>query len=163
MVFRVREEPAVSLHDAGTVIREATGKDTPNITHLIRQLAASSGETSPATDAYVDDYLASPGNRVLLAETCGEVVGLLSYSVKRNLYHAGDSCVIEELVVREDARGRGVGGALLLKLLSRMEAAGCAEVSVTVLPENSGAIRFYRRHGLTDEAVFLEKHFGKPE
>jgi ribosomal protein S18 acetylase RimI-like enzyme len=28
-----------------------------------------------------------------------------------------------------------------------------------VLPDNQGAIRFYRSHGLVDEAIHLEKHF----
>ncbi len=37
--------------------------------------------------------------------------------------------------------------------------ASAAEVSVTTMPDNQGAIRFYKRHGLVDEAVFLEKHF----
>jgi ribosomal protein S18 acetylase RimI-like enzyme len=36
---------------------------------------------------------------------------------------------------------------------------GCAEVSVSTLSDNEDAQRFYRSHGLVDEAVFLEKHF----
>jgi len=144
-------------------VRDATGRDASSITLLIGQLAASAGGTSPVTTDYVQDYLVSSGNGVLLAESLGEVVGMLSYSVRNGLYHAGDSCLIEEVVVRDDARGRGVGSALMRELLSRLEAAGCAEVSVTVLSDNAGAIKFYRRHGLTDQAVFLEKHFGKAE
>jgi len=27
------------------------------------------------------------------------------------------------------------------------------------MPDNAGALRFYRTYGLVDEAVFLEKHF----
>ena len=149
------------IHDI--TIREAAAEDTHSVTALITQLAAACGETTPVTDVYVRDYLATPGNKVLLAESRGQVVGLLSYSVRRDLYHAAGSCLIDELVVRDDARGRGVGSALVRELLARMEAIGCAEVSVTVLPCNAGAIRFYRAHGLTDEAVFLEKHFRKPE
>ena len=144
-------------------VRDATGRDASSITLLIGQLAASAGGTSPVTTDYVQDYLVSSGNGVLLAESLGEVVGMLSYSVRNGLYHAGDSCLIEEVVVRDDARGRGVGSALMRELLSRLEAAGCAEVSVTVLSDNAGAIKFYRRHGLTDQAMFLEKHFGKAE
>jgi ribosomal protein S18 acetylase RimI-like enzyme len=78
--------------------------------------------------------------------------------IRPNLYHAANSALIEELVVRESARGRGVGGALMSELLRRLSAQGCAEVSVTTMPDNDGAIRFYRSHGLVDEAVFLEKH-----
>jgi ribosomal protein S18 acetylase RimI-like enzyme len=35
----------------------------------------------------------------------------------------------------------------------------CAEVSVSTMPSNSKAIEFYKAHGMTDEAVLLEKHF----
>jgi ribosomal protein S18 acetylase RimI-like enzyme len=45
------------------------------------------------------------------------------------------------------------------ELLERMAALGCVEVSVSALTENVGARRFYRAHGLTDDAVLLEKHF----
>lgn len=119
----------------------------------------SAGETSPITGEYVLEYLAFPGSHVLLAEEDGRVAGLLSYSVRPNLYHAANSALIEELVVRQSARGRGVGSALLSELLRRLPALGCAEVSVTTMPDNDGAIRFYRSHGLVDQAVFLEKHF----
>lgn len=97
----------MSPDDTSIVVREATGGDVHSITRLITELAAAGGETSPVTEAYVEDYLGTPGNRVLLAESLGEVVGLLSYSVRRDLYHAGNSCLIEEVVVREDARRRG--------------------------------------------------------
>jgi len=140
-------------------IREAAPSDGVAVVALIHELAESGGETSPLTEAYVIAYLASPGSYVLLAEQEGGAVGLLSYSVRPNLYHAGDSALIEELVVADDWRGQGVGGALLQELLARLEKAGCAEVSVTTMPDNEGAIRFYRSHGLVDEAVFLEKHF----
>jgi ribosomal protein S18 acetylase RimI-like enzyme len=60
--------------------------------------------------------------------------------------------------VRESARGRGVGGALMNELLRRLPFQGCAEVSVTTMPGNVRAQRFYRSHGLVDQAVFLEKH-----
>jgi ribosomal protein S18 acetylase RimI-like enzyme len=62
------------------------------------------------------------------------------------------------LVVRGPARNQGIGSALMSEFLKRMAALGCAEVSVATLIENVGAQRFYRSHGLTDDAVLLEKH-----
>jgi ribosomal protein S18 acetylase RimI-like enzyme len=85
--------------------------------------------------------------------------GVLTYSVRPDLYHAAPTGLIEELVVRQSMRGQGVGGALLDELFSRLTALGCAEVSVTTMPDNAAAIEFYKAHGLTDEALFLEKHF----
>jgi ribosomal protein S18 acetylase RimI-like enzyme len=85
------------------------------------------------------------------------VIGLLSYSVRPDLYHAGDCCLIEELVVRDGRRGQGAGSALIEELLIRVK--DCAEVGLGVMADNESAIRFYRKHGFGDEALLLERHF----
>ncbi len=141
------------------IIREAQTNDAPAIVHLIRELAATANETSAIAEAYVAEYLCSPKSTVLLAECDGQVIGLLSYSLRPDLYHVGNSCLIEELVVQQASRRQGVGSMLLTELLSRLAKTDCAEVSVAAIPDNTQAIRFYKRHGLVEEAVFLEKHF----
>jgi ribosomal protein S18 acetylase RimI-like enzyme len=140
------------------MIREAESRDISVIVQLILGLATSA-DPSPITETYVMQYLDSPVSTIFLAEAQGRVIGLLSYSLRPDLYHASDSCLIEELVVQEHMRGRGVGSALLTELVSRLSSRDCAEVSLAVMPDNLGAIRFYKRHGLTEEALFLEKHF----
>jgi ribosomal protein S18 acetylase RimI-like enzyme len=140
-------------------IRQAKPGDEPIIVTLIRELAETSGDSSPITEEYAATCLAFPGSHVLLAEEDGQVIGLVSYSVRPGLYHAGDSGLIEELVVHDSGRGRGIGSALMSELLQQLAAAGCAEVSVSTATDNEGAKRFYKSHGLVDEAVFLEKHF----
>lgn len=139
-------------------IRTADQKDAAAITSLIQQLAAHDRESTPLTADYAARWLANAGCGILLAEVTSEAVGLLSYSIRPNLYHAAPCCTIEELVVQDTFRGRGLGSALLQALFELAQTAGCAEVSVSTLPDNAGAIRFYRAHGLTDEAVLLEKH-----
>jgi PhnO protein len=140
-------------------VRDAQPGDAPHVVRLITDLARADGENSPITERYVSQYLSASGSRLLVAEVEGQVVGLLSYSVRPNLYHAADSGLIEELIVAEDRRGSGIGSALLAEALRRLESTGCAEVSVSTMPDNDGAQRFYRSHGLIEEAVFLEKHF----
>lgn len=141
-------------------IRDAQLADAGTIVQLIDQLAATEQEHSPITETYVARYLSSAISYILVAEVDQRVVGLLSYSLRPDLYHAAEACLIEELVVEEHMRGQGVGGALLTELLSRLRTIGCAEVSVAAMPDNVRAIAFYRAHGLIEEAVFLEKHFG---
>jgi ribosomal protein S18 acetylase RimI-like enzyme len=140
-------------------VREATLAETSAIVRLIGEHAASSGEQSPITEAYVATYLSSATSTILLAEVQNHVVGLLSYSVRPDLFHAGPSCLLEELIVEAAARGQGVGSALVTALFSRLAPLACAEVSVAVAPDNQRAIKFYRTQGLTEEALFLEKHF----
>jgi ribosomal protein S18 acetylase RimI-like enzyme len=140
-------------------IREATLADAAAIVRLIGEHAASSGEQTPITETYVATYLANSMSKILLAEVQNRIVGLLSYSVRPDLFHAGPSCYLEELIIEEATRGQGVGSALVTELFSRLSLLACAEVSVAVMSTNQRAIKFYRTHGLTEEALYLEKRF----
>ena len=140
-------------------VRDAIPGDSNKIVRLIQELAENMSEGSPITEEFVTNSLNSPGFGMLVAEEAGQVVGLLSYSVRPSLFHAANSGLIEDLVVEKAYRGQSIGSALLEGFLSRMQAIGCAEVSVTTMLDNSGALNFYKSHGLVDEAVFLEKHF----
>ena len=140
-------------------VRNARTGDERLVAALIQELAAESCEQSPISEPFVAAYLDSLGSYLLLAEQRGEVVGLVSYSVRPDLYHAAPSALIETLIVRRDRRSQGVGGALLAELMRRLISLGCAEVAVTTMPDNHRALRFYRSHGFVDEALFLERHF----
>jgi ribosomal protein S18 acetylase RimI-like enzyme len=139
-------------------IRPAGPGDVGVIARLIRELATAYNEESPITERYVTQYLGNLGTHVLLADQDGQTIGLLSYSIRPDLYHAGPTALIEELVVQASERGRGVGSALLGELFRDLARLGVVEVSVTTMPHNQRAKRFYQAHGLVDEAVFLEKH-----
>ena len=146
-------------------IRQATLADAADIVRLIQEMDSDGGNRSPLTEAFVAGYLSSPVSAVLLAVMDGrpadlrQPIGLLAYSIRPDLFHAASSCYVEELVVARSQRSQGVGGALLDEVLRRASKAGCAEVSLSVMPDNEQAIRLYRQHGLVDEALFLEKHF----
>lgn len=139
-------------------IRLAESADAAQIVRLVQELAESLSEQSLITPGYAQLYLSFPDRGVFLAEQAGAVVGLLSFSIRPDLYHAAPTALIEELVVSAAARGQGVGSALLAAAETLFLGAGCAEISVSVLPDNPRAIQFYRAHGLADEAVYLEKH-----
>jgi ribosomal protein S18 acetylase RimI-like enzyme len=107
----------------------------------------------------VRHYLSGTDRHILLAEVISQIQGLLSYSVRADLFHAGNSILIEELVVEEGCRRQGIGGSLLRALLEQLPGLQCKEICLAVMPENNEAIRFYKRHGLIEEALFLERHF----
>ena len=66
-------------------------------------------------------FLEKPGNTILLAEVDGQVVGLLSYTVSFDLWHAGDCCLIRELIISARNRQQGLGGLLLEEVFRRAE------------------------------------------
>ena len=139
-------------------IRPARETDASTIVHLVQLLASDLGEQSPVDSDYVLDFMKTPGTGILVGDLAGEVIGLITCTLRPSLYHAGDSCMIEELVVREDFRSAGIGGMLLEAIVSLAADKGCPEVSLSVMSFNTKAIEFYRRHGFVDEAVLLEKH-----
>jgi len=138
--------------------RDATPDDAAAIVALVQELAAAEGDSSPLDQAYVGHYLSHPGSGLLLAEEDGRAIGLLGYSIRPDLYHAGPGGLIEILIVHGPRRGQGVGHVLVSAFLDQAQRLGCIEVSVTTGMENHDAQRFYRAHGLVDEALFLEKH-----
>ncbi len=139
-------------------IRLASDTDAISIVQLVQELAESGGEYSPINEGYVGYFLNQPNCFVMLAEAERQTIGLLSYMIKPDLYHGGDTCYMAELIVKDGFRGHGVGSALIENLIERMSSQGCVEVSVSTMPDNHEAIRFYKKHGLVDEAVLLERH-----
>lgn len=140
-------------------IRDAGPGDEATVVELIRELARGEGEASAATEELVARYLAFPSSGVLLAEADGVVVGLLTWFTRPGLYHGGLWGYIDELIVREGRRRRGVGDALVAEVMRRFRDAGCCEASVSAMPDNEPAKALYRKHGMVDEALFLERHF----
>jgi L-asparaginase II/GNAT superfamily N-acetyltransferase len=82
-----------------------------------------------------------------------DLVGLLSASF------IGGVATVEELIVREDRRGRGVGGALLHALEHEARARGAHKV-VLRTPLGARAEGFYLQHGFRRECLFARHHFG---
>jgi ribosomal protein S18 acetylase RimI-like enzyme len=157
-----RKRPPMAAQDASSqvTIREARSDDAGVVAELVHLLTDPGEDPSPVSPAYVVEYLDAPGTTALLAELGGAVVGLLVYSLRPGLYHAGLSAIIEELAVRPEARRRGVGDALMREALCRFAAAGCKEASVSTGLENEAAKALYRTFGFGDDALLLERHFG---
>jgi len=143
----------------GFHIRVAKPEDTEAIVRLVQEHAAIAGEQNLISASSVATYLAFEHNDILLAERDGQIMGLVSYSIRPDLYHAANVCLIEELIVESEWRGQGAGRALMTDLLDRLSSLQCIEVSVAVRPNDSPAISLYQSQGLTDEALLLEKHF----
>jgi ribosomal protein S18 acetylase RimI-like enzyme len=144
---------------AGVTIRDARPGDEPVVIELIRELARTEAVESGVTVELLRDYQARDDSGILVAELGGEVVGMLSFFVRPGLFHGGHWGCLDELIVTATAQGKGIGDALMSAVMSRFEAAGCVEAAVSTVFGNDRAAALYRKHGLVDEALQLEKHF----
>jgi ribosomal protein S18 acetylase RimI-like enzyme len=140
------------------IIRHAGPGDEPAVVDLIQELAVTFDHPTTIDEHYVRHFLASPVSDVLLAFDDEVAVGLLSYAMVPGLFHAADSGLIESLVITEGRRGEGIGLQLLQTAVRLLEAAGCAEISVSTGADNEAAQKLYFEVGLTEASVLLEKH-----
>lgn len=91
--------------------------------------------------------LEQPGRRIVLAFEGTEAVGLADTEVRCPLSECAPVGVIHEFYVREDARGRSVGSALLLSLTTQFKAAGCVSVQASCARVNLKSQEFLEKHG----------------
>lgn len=115
----------------------------------IYQAGLDTGEASfetaaPAWEAF--DRAKLPRHRHVAITAAGEILGWVAASA------VSDRCayqgVIEHSVyVRPDAKGRGVGAALLEALIGSSEADGIWTIQSGVFPENTASLRLHQRAG----------------
>ncbi|MFE2581633.1 GNAT family N-acetyltransferase [Streptomyces sp. NPDC059378] len=115
----------------------------------IYQLGIDEGDATFETTAPTWEHFDAtklPGHRHVAVDDSGRVLGwIAAVRVSDRCVYAG---VVEHSVyVRPDARGRGVGSALLGALIASTEAAGIWTIQSGVFPENSGSLALHRRAG----------------
>lgn len=131
-------------------VRAAGPEDAGLILELVRELAVF--ERAPdSVAATAEDYrreLASahPGFGCLIAELDGGPVGFALYHHNYSTWTGRRGIYLEDLFVRDRARGRGVGRRLLVELARVAVARGCPRLELSVLDWNP-ARRFYEGLG----------------
>jgi len=142
-----------------TTIRMAGPSDAPSIYRLLVQLQGLLGVESASEEEFrlrFEAMLAEPRYRVFVAEEGGELRGFITIWLRESLFHGGPVALVDELVVAEGARGRGIGSRLLQRALDFCRQRGCVEVEVTTEADNRSARRFYARHGFREQGLLLE-------
>lgn len=132
-------------------IRPATEADVPVILGFIRDLAEYERRAHDvvATEPLVRESLFGrwPAAEVLLAEEGGEPVGFALFFHNFSTFLGRRGLYLEDLFVRPEHRGRGVGRALLARLAALAMERGCGRFEWSVLDWNEPAIRFYESLG----------------
>ncbi len=133
------------------IIRRATRHDVPLVLGFIRELAEYErlAHEVVATAELVDGWLFGdhPAAEVVLADLDGETVGFALFFTTFSTFLARPGIWLEDLFVRPEARGRGVGRALLAHLAQTTVERGYGRLEWAVLDWNEAAIGFYRRLG----------------
>ncbi len=113
---------------------------------LIPQLT---GKNPPPTRTELAMILSKGTSILFMAQDQGpgsvDIIGLATLVLYR--VPTGMRAYIEDVVVDEQARGKGIGEALTRLCLERAEQAGCPQVLLTSNPGRQAANRLYQRMG----------------
>jgi GNAT superfamily N-acetyltransferase len=131
-------------------IRPAVVADLGAVTALlVAQLREHAVDTpSTAIGDAVEAVVRHPERgRILVARDRGTVVGVAALSFVWPIEHGGMSAWLEELYVVPDARGHGIGTALLRAALDAANEAGAVAVDLEVDVGHERAANLYAREG----------------
>ena len=142
-------------------IREATEATPELVEAFARLMPQLSSSAPPPTSGELATIIASDATVLLVAyddEGTGSdgIVGSLTLALFR--IPSGLRGWIEDVIVDESARGKGVGAALNRKALEVAARRGCRTVDLTSRPSREVANRLYRRLGFTQRKTNVYRY-----
>lgn len=126
-------------------VSEVTEELHEALRRLIPQLST---HKNPPTREELNDLVRSEASTLLVArepDETGAIVGILSLTVYR--VPTGLHSIIEDVIVDESARRRGIGEMLVRRALELARQAGAEGVSLTSNPKREAANRLYQSMG----------------
>ena len=136
-------------------IRPAARADLPLIAQFIRDLAEYEKLSNAVRfdEAVMGEKLFGANNghgpyaEVVIGEVDGEAQGFALFFHNFSTFEGLPGIYLEDLFVRPEARGAGLGKALLSHLAALAVERGCARLEWSVLDWNAPAIGFYEKLG----------------
>ena len=133
-------------------VRKAVHADMSQVLELIQALAVFENEPDvvevTVADLEREGFGTDPLFQCFVAEDNGDIVGMALVYFRFSTWK-GRTVHLEDLMVRESYRGRGVGVALYKKVLSYAQSQGVKRVEWVVLDWNKNAVHFYEKSGAT--------------
>jgi GNAT superfamily N-acetyltransferase len=136
-------------------IRHGTEDDLFSLQQLYRQLHPE--DTADTLEELTDGFHAMcnhPGCEFYVAESEGNIVGTFVLYILPNITHHGrPAAMLENIVVDEAYRRRGIGREMLKFASSVAQEHGCYKLSLTSNAKRAEAHEFYRRCGMQQHGV----------
>ena len=139
-------------------IRRAIKEDCPRLMELIRELAVFEKEPDAVTvsmEHFVESgFGPSPVWWAFVAEEAGEVQGFALYYIRYSTW-TGQRLYLEDLLVSEAMRGKGLGKLLFERVLQETKDGNYSGMVWQVLDWNEPAINFYKKYNATISGEWL--------
>jgi GNAT superfamily N-acetyltransferase len=131
------------------VIRKGVKSDLPAVLDLIKELAdferALNEVTVSLEDLEQDGFGNHPYYWFIVAEKEGEIIGLSFYFIRYSTWK-GRFLFLEDFVVKESFRNKGVGALLFEETIRIAKELDVKGMTWQVLDWNKNAIRFYEKY-----------------
>ncbi|HKK79412.1 MAG TPA: GNAT family N-acetyltransferase [Phaeodactylibacter sp.] len=135
-----------------TTVRKGRREDLPAVHALVRELAVyeqAEHEFTATLEDYYADFEAGIF-QTIVAERSGEVIGMALYYMTYSTWK-GRMLYLEDFVVREADRRKGVGQLIFDAFLAEAKAQGCRLTKWQVLDWNTPAVQFYEKQSAAIE------------
>ncbi len=130
------------------LVRVAEKADCPRLLELIAELALFEKAPEEVTVTLPEMEAAGFGNnpvwKAFIAETDGFIVGFALYYVRYSTWK-GCRMYLEDLIITETYRGKGIGTLLIKTLIKEAQQKGFSGMLWQVLDWNEPAIGFYEK------------------
>jgi predicted N-acetyltransferase YhbS len=148
-------------------IRLAEERDVPRIVELYRELTISDSAVEHTRNPSLADYQlvfaeirSDSRQKLFVAEVQGEVVGTIVLLVVPNLSHNGTPwAFLENLIVTERCRRRGLGRMLLEHAVGLARKSGCYMVELCSDVRRKEAHKLYNSAGFEAQAHCFRLYF----
>lgn len=138
-------------------IDDATPQDIPALCDLLSLLFAQEADFTPdrarqerGLRLILDDPRVGA---ILVARDGDAVVGMVNLLFTVSTAEGARVMVLEDMIVRPDHRGQGVGLKLIEAAIARATGSGCARITLLTDEDNNQAQWFYGRAGFRRSAM----------
>ena len=132
------------------IVRSANIDDMPHVFELVKELAAFENEADAVIitvdDLKRDGFGEKPLFHCFVADVDGEILGI-ALVYERYSTWKGRTIHLEDLIVSEKVRGKGIGNALFEEVIKYGHNLGVKRIEWAVLDWNEPAIKFYESKG----------------
>ncbi|MBE7175207.1 MAG: GNAT family N-acetyltransferase [Mucilaginibacter polytrichastri] len=146
------------------MIREAKKEDCARILELVHELALYERAPQEVTVTLEEFIRAGFGEKpvwkAFVADTGEEVIGFALYYVRFSTWK-GPRLYLEDFLVTDAARGKGIGKLLFERIIREAHELGFNGMSWQVLDWNEPALNFYRKYEAQTEAGWLNASISK--
>lgn len=149
-----------------TTLRVARKEDCSRLLELVKELALfekAPDEVTVTLQEFEDaGFGPNPVWKTFVAEVDGFIVGFALYYIRYSTWK-GSRLYLEDLIITESMRGKGIGKLLFDKLITETLELGFSGMVWQVLDWNEPAIDFYKKYGATIESGWLNASISKDQ